>query len=283
MKVSFSSWPYPQRVAHRGAGRHAPENTLAALRVGWSSGYRMFEIDARLCGDGTVILLHDARLERTTDGHGRAGDLPFAALAGLDAGCRHAPFWTGEPIPTLERVGRWIVANGGMLNIELKASPGREREIGTAAAILARDLWRMAPVPPLLSSFSSRALAAARARAPELPRALLFEKLPDDWIERSRSLGCVAVNAHHSAWDAARIAEAHEAKLRALAYTVNDGGRIDELFAMGLDMLFTDEVSADQVSPDEVCTDGKGTGSVRTGEVVTGRQSAARTTAEGNH
>lgn len=247
MKVSFSTWPYPRRVAHRGGGRHAPENTLAALRFGWSCGYRMFEVDARLCGDGTVILLHDARLERTTDGHGRVDGQAFAALSGLDAGAWHAPFWTGETIPTLERAGRWVVANGGMLNIELKASPGREHETGTAVAAIARSLWRTAPVPPLLSSFSSRALEAARARAPELPRALLFEDLPADWIERCRALECVAVNAHHPAWDAARIAGAHDAMLHALAYTVDDGGRIEELYAMGLDMVFTDEVFTDEV------------------------------------
>lgn len=250
MKVSFSTWPYPRLVAHRGAGRHAPENTLAALRFGWSCGYRMFEIDARLCGDGTAVLMHDARLERTTNGHGRVADQTLAALAGLDAGCWHSPFWTGETIPTLEQVGRWIVANGAMLNIELKASRGREREIGTAVASLVRGLWRTAPIPPLLSSFSSRALEAARAHAPELPRALLFEELPVDWVERSHALGCVAVNAHHRAWNGARIARAHDAMLRALAYTVNDARRIDELCAMGLDMVFTDEVFTHETFPE---------------------------------
>ena len=78
-------WPYPFWIAHRGAGRLAPENTLAAFAVGHAHGYRMFECDARLSADGEVFLLHDDRLERTTDGRGEAVEQPWAALARLDA------------------------------------------------------------------------------------------------------------------------------------------------------------------------------------------------------
>ena len=67
-------WPYPRLVAHRGAGSLAPENTLAAMRVGASFGYKMVEFDAKLSQDQVAILLHDADLERTTNGHGRAAD-----------------------------------------------------------------------------------------------------------------------------------------------------------------------------------------------------------------
>ena len=67
-------WPYPRWIAHRGAGKLAPENTLAAFRLGAQHGYRMFECDAKLSADGVPFLLHDATLERTTNGQGRAGD-----------------------------------------------------------------------------------------------------------------------------------------------------------------------------------------------------------------
>ena len=61
-------WPYPRWIAHRGAGKLAPENTLAAFRLGAVHGYRMFECDAKLSADGVPYLLHDATLDRPTDG-----------------------------------------------------------------------------------------------------------------------------------------------------------------------------------------------------------------------
>lgn len=246
-RVSFADWPYPALAAHRGAGRLAPENTLAALRIGHSFGYRMFEVDAKLSGDGVALLMHDATLDRTTDGRGRVDAHPFSALARLDAGSWHSAGFAGEGIPTLERVARWALANDAMLDVEIKPSPGRERESGAAVALDVREAWHDADVPPLLSSFSPAALEAAREVAPELPRALLLAELPDDWLERCIALGCVAVVADHSRLDAARIAQAHAASLRVLAYTVDEPARANELFAAGLDVLITDAV--DRIEP----------------------------------
>jgi len=70
-------WPYPRWIAHRGAGRLAPENTLAAFARGAGHGYRMFECDVKLAADGTPFLLHDDTLDRTTSGRGSAGALPW--------------------------------------------------------------------------------------------------------------------------------------------------------------------------------------------------------------
>ena len=74
-----ADWPYPRWVAHRGAGRLAPENTLAAFRLGAAHGYRMFECDVKLSSDEVPFLLHDVTLERTTSGTGKAGALPWHA------------------------------------------------------------------------------------------------------------------------------------------------------------------------------------------------------------
>jgi glycerophosphoryl diester phosphodiesterase len=66
-------WHYPRWIAHRGAGKLAPENTLAAFRLGAAHGWRAFECDVKLSADGVPFLLHDATLERTTSGQGTAG------------------------------------------------------------------------------------------------------------------------------------------------------------------------------------------------------------------
>src|SRR5690606_25609649 len=91
-------WPYPEWVAHRGAGRVAPENTLAAFRLGASHGFRMMEYDVKLTADDVPILLHDDTLDRTSTGSGRAADFRFAELARHDFGAWHSAEYSGEPI-----------------------------------------------------------------------------------------------------------------------------------------------------------------------------------------
>src|SRR6478736_5846185 len=90
-------WPYPRWIAHRGAGKLAPENTLAAFRLGAQHGFRMFECDVKLSADGVPFLLHDTTLDRTTSGHGSAAALPWGELARLDAGAWHGRLHAGEP------------------------------------------------------------------------------------------------------------------------------------------------------------------------------------------
>jgi glycerophosphoryl diester phosphodiesterase len=97
-------------------------------------------------------------------------------------------------------------------------------------------------VPPLLSSFSPPALAAAAAVAPELPRALLMHRLPDDWLAQTRALGCVAIDLNHELLDAGLIDSAHAHGLKVLAYTVNDPARAAMLTGIGLDLVITDAV-----------------------------------------
>lgn len=248
--MALPAWPYPRHIAHRGAGKLAPENTLAAFRHGASFGYRMFEFDVKLSGDGVAVLLHDATLDRTTSGRGRADALSYSALALLDAGSWHGPAFAGEPIPTLAAIARYTCANGFQVNIEIKPVPGAEACTGAAVALDALSLWAGADVPPLLSSFSELALAEAARVAPALPRALLLDKLPDDWMDRLRRLGCVALDANHQELTRERIAAAHAAGFRVAAYTVNDPDRARELFDWDLDSLITDAVN--QIPPEVV-------------------------------
>lgn len=235
-----SAWPYPRWIAHRGAGKLAPENTLAAFALGHAHGYRMFECDARLSADGEVFLLHDDRLERTTDGRGEAVEQPWGALARLDAGAWHGPRHAGERLPTLAQVLAFCGERGCLLNIEIKPAPGDEIRTGRRVA----EVLAAASVvpPPLLSSFSPTALAAAAAVAPATPRGLLLETFRAGWLDEARALGCVAVIAECAAWTPETAAQAAAAGLRRLAYTVNDAAEAERLRALGLDGLITDRV-----------------------------------------
>ena len=243
-----AEWPYPRLIAHRGAGKQAPENTLTAMRVGHAHGYRMVEFDVKLSADNVAFLLHDATLDRTTSGRGRADALPWRELARLDAGGWHSAKYAGEPLATLAAVARWSRAHGVACNIEIKPSPGRERETGGAVALDAAALWRDADVPPLLSSYSEDALAAAREAAPALPRALLVDELPADWSRRLADLDCVALDIDHEVLTADVVRDVRRAGYRVLCYTPNTPERLGELAAFGVDGIITDAV--DQIPAD---------------------------------
>jgi glycerophosphoryl diester phosphodiesterase len=235
-------WPYPRYIAHRGAGKLAPENTLAAMRVGYAHGYRMVEFDVKLSGDGVPFLLHDDTLDRTTDARGRADALTWAELAKLDAGSWHSAPFAGETLPTLGAIARWAIANGVACNIEIKPSPGREGTTGAAVALDARALWRDATSAPLLSSFSEEALAAAQIAVPELPRAMLFEHVPADWPARLARLQCAALDTDFREIDRELVAAVHNAGYRLLCYTPNDPAQAAELVRWGVDGVITDAI-----------------------------------------
>lgn len=237
-----ADWPYPRWVAHRGAGKLAPENTLAAFRLGAQHGYRMFECDAKLSADGVPFLMHDSTLERTTNGHGAGGDQPWHVLSQLDAGSWHSRACAGEPLATLENAARFCLHNGHLLNIEIKPTPAVERRTGEVVAREARRLWAGQAIPPLLTSFKTDALAGARDTAPELPRGLLLDTLWDGWLDAARDLGCAAIVCNHALWDAQTVTQARDAGLRTLSYTVNDEWAADRLIALGTDGIITDRI-----------------------------------------
>ena len=243
----MTAWPYPLWIAHRGAGKLAPENTLAAFRLGAQHGHRAFECDVKLSADGVPFLLHDATLERTTSGVGEAALRSWGELSQLDAGGWHSPGFAGEPLPSLQAIAHFCLRNGHALNIEIKPSPGVDEQTGHVVALEASRLWVGATVPPLLSSFQPAALAAARDSAPHLPRALLLDSLRTGWLDEARALGCVAVVADYPSFDAAVISQLRAAGLRALSYTVNDPVTAQRLTALGIDGLITDAV--DRFSP----------------------------------
>jgi glycerophosphoryl diester phosphodiesterase len=244
--VDFDDWPYPALVAHRGAGKLAPENTLAAFRLGAQHGYRMFECDVRLSADGVPFLLHDDRLERTTDGVGMAGDRSWDELGKLDAGRWHSDEYGGEPVPRLEDLARWVLANRLLLDVEIKPSPGTEAKTGETVAGACAALWQDHEVPPLLTSFKVRSLEAARDAVPWLPRGLLVNELWEGWLATAQRLQCVAVVLKHTLVDVPLVRQVHGARMRVGVYTPNDTVDVARAQAAGVDMVVTDAIDVHQ-------------------------------------
>lgn len=237
----MSKWPYPHIVAHRGGGKLAPENTLAAIDTGARFGHTMIEFDVKLSQDGQIFLLHDDNLERTSNGWGMAGRLPWSDLLQVDAGSWFSRDFKGEPLPLLSQVAQRCREHGMMANIEIKPTTGTGPLTGKTVALAARELWADM-TPPLLSSFDIDALEAAQEAVPELPRGLLLDEWRDDWRALTTQLGCVSIHLNHRLLDEARIAALKDAGLRILVYTVNEPARAAELLRAGADSICTDSI-----------------------------------------
>jgi glycerophosphoryl diester phosphodiesterase len=224
-------------IAHRGASFYAPENTLAAFALAADQGARAIECDAKLTRDRKIVLIHDDRLDRTTSGKGPVKRLDLRAL---DAGSWFSPRFAGERVPTLEE-GLALWAKRGLFpQIEIKPCLGRAAPTGAAVAALVAKAWPRRLPRPVLSSFSPRALAAARKTAPELPRAYLAERLPIDWRRRLKRLGCAALHCSHKYLTEAKARRVKDAGYALRCYTVNDPARAKLLFSWGVDAVFTD-------------------------------------------
>ncbi len=222
--------------AHRGDSANAPENTLAAFQRAIGLGAAWIELDVHPSLDGELMVIHDDTVDRTTNGSGAVGQMPAAALASLDAGAWFAPPFAGERIPRLVEVLELVVPTQTRLNVEIKASPpGLPVDVPHQIVDLFRHfgLERQCVV----SSFDLAALLRVRARAPEIPLALIGngpEILP---------LACRHrlpwVHANHQTLNRALVDQAHHHGLRVNTWTVDDPATLPTWNGMGVDKLCT--------------------------------------------
>ncbi|KAF0146544.1 MAG: glycerophosphoryl diester phosphodiesterase [Rhodospirillaceae bacterium] len=235
----------PRVIGHRGAAIVAPENTLAAFRAAAGMGVTMIEFDVKLTANGYPVVFHDDTLSRTTNGHGRMRDITLEELERLDAGFWFEPAFAGEQVPTLEVALSFLISVGMSVNIELKPCPETDEQTAQIAVAAAMAYWPRDRLPPLLSSFSRRALRTARAVAPAWPQGLIVDRLPDDWHEAAVALRIVALHCQERHLSPVVVAEVKRAGLAVLAWTVNDPQRAQTLWRWGVDAVITD-------APDEI-------------------------------
>jgi glycerophosphoryl diester phosphodiesterase len=207
------------------------------LRAAAAVGTRWVEFDVQATRDDCPILLHDARLERTTDGYGIAAERTMAEIARLDAGKWFGRAFRGETVPRFEAALALLDELRLGAIIEVKAAPGDgPRTMRAALAALSRA---GISVPYILSSFDEAALAEAAGAAPMIPRALIVGSWTAPSLERARQLGCSALHVGERGLDAENVAQARKG-LPLRAYTVNTADRANTLFSWGVGAVFTD-------------------------------------------
>ena len=233
----------PPLIGHRGAAAEAPENTLASFRRAAEAGARWVEFDVKLSADGVPIVIHDARLDRTTSGRGLVRACPFAAIRKLDAGSWFDRRFAGERVPSLDEAVALCLDLGLGINVELKPCPGLAETTARAAIDTLTRHGAPRDGRVLISSFEPRCLAIAQTLAPALPRGHLCGFVPRDWPAALARYGCTTLHANQLRISRRRLAALRAAGARILLYTVNDPGRARQLLADGATAVFTDRVT----------------------------------------
>jgi len=123
--------------AHRGDNKNAPENTLPAFELAVNKGAHQIEFDVQRTKDGRLIIMHDSRVDRTTDGSGKVGDMTFEEIRALDAGGWFSPGFAGVKVPTLEETLS-VIPRTVLCNVHLKGDNKLGAEVAAAIAALDR-------------------------------------------------------------------------------------------------------------------------------------------------
>jgi glycerophosphoryl diester phosphodiesterase len=222
-------------IAHRGASALYPENTLRAFLAAAELGADMCEFDVRMTRDREVVVIHDATVNRTTDGRGRIAAMSAAEVKRLDAGARFGAEFRGERIPTLAEVVQALGAQCSgrcQMDVELKAS-GLEARV----CDILRECGRMESA--IVSSFDWDQLKIVARQDAGLRLALLGEKAPAALLEAAAAMQAFAIAPRFDIADAALCAEAHRRGLAVYVWTVDDVATMGRLIAAGVDGIMT--------------------------------------------
>lgn len=233
-------------VAHRGASRHRPENTLPSFELGVEQGADAIELDVHLTADGELVVIHDDTLERTTDGRGAVVELPLHEIRRADAGATFAgpdgsfPFRAqGLTVPTFSEVLDWLPAGVGLV-VEIKARAAVPAAVEALRAHPVRQQGRAT-----LISFDERAIEASRELDPGLPTGYLL--VPGEPFEpglryavEHGHVGVLPYEGDLGMDPTPAIAQARAYGRELGCYVVNDPGRMQLLAAYGLWGFVTD-------------------------------------------
>lgn len=216
-------------IAHRGASGLYPENTLLSFRTAIEMGAEWIELDTQLVEDELVVF-HDERLERTTDGKGYLSQCGYSELRQLDAG-------RGEQVPTLREVLE-LAAGRPQVNIELKGPKTAEPVAELLLQLFGENL--LGPDDVLASSLRIDELKRFQQLMPQVRCAPVYEVLPEELERVLQEITPWSLNLSKSLITKEVIALAKQHSSKVLAWTVNDVTEAERLFRLGVDGIFTD-------------------------------------------
>ncbi len=224
-------------VAHRGFSGKAPENTMAAFEKALKVQADGIELDVHLSRDGKLVVMHDEKVDRTTNGTGWIKDLTLAELKRLDNGSWFGEYYKNETIPTLAEVLDRVADSNMIVNIELKNAiiqyPNLEQKV-----IEEVERFQMEG-RIILSSFRHDSLQLAKKINPSIQVGALYAcGMVDPWVYAGY-LGVDAIHPHYLAATPEVVAGCHRHGIKVHPYTVNEAKEWKRLIRAGADAIIT--------------------------------------------
>jgi glycerophosphoryl diester phosphodiesterase len=225
----------PWIIAHRGASGHAPENTQAAFERAVQLGAGFIETDLHLTRDAQFVAIHDAALERTTNGRGSVRDFTLAELRRLDAGKWFDREYMGQRIPTLDEVLEFARKNDVIFYLEVKydAAWGMHHSL-VAALQKAENAART-----IVISFDQTTLAALRRVDASIMMGFLADEPGTDYVKDALELGARQLCPQAALVTQELVERAHGADLQVATWTVDDAEEMRRVIATGVDGIMT--------------------------------------------
>ena len=223
-------------IAHRGASGNAPENTMAAFRKAVALGATFIETDLQLSRDARFVAIHDATLNRTTNGQGAVHDMTLAELQKLDAGSWFGSEFAGERIPTLEEILEFSKKNDVVFYLELKPAGSWGGEHALIGA-----LRESGEIPrAVVISFDASIVLSLRKIEPTLMTGLLYDGQVEKPIQKAVEIGARQLAVRGDLVSPALLAEARKKDLQVVCWTVNHPAHMRMLIAAGVDGIMSD-------------------------------------------
>ena len=229
----------PMKIfGHRGSPSTHPENTLISFKAAHKAGVHGIELDVQLTKDGVPVVIHDERVDRTTNGIGWVKDFLYDDLIRLDAGHSFSSRYQGTPIPSLEDILKWTSSTSLSLNIELKT--GYIPYAGIEDMVLDLLSHYQLEDRTIISSFNHYSIQRVAQKNTNLETAiLLMEKLVDPW-NYIQKVGASGIHIEWLALDEHLISNTRSRGIPVRAFTVNDNAHISTMKQMGCEAIFTD-------------------------------------------
>jgi glycerophosphoryl diester phosphodiesterase len=223
-------------IAHRGASGYAPENTFAAFRRATALGAGFIETDLQLSRDARLVAIHDATVNRTTNGQGAVHDMTLAELRRLDAGSWFGSEFAGERIPTIEEILEFANKHDVVFYLEMKPSGSWGGEHALISAL--RESGEIART--VVISFDPAILAGVRKIEPTLMTGLLFEGHIPNPLDKAIEIGARQLAVRGDLVTPRLLKEARGRDLQVVCWTVNHPGHMRLLVQAGVDGIISD-------------------------------------------
>ncbi|MCL2572656.1 MAG: glycerophosphodiester phosphodiesterase [Defluviitaleaceae bacterium] len=227
-------------LAHRGASAYRPENTIPAFELAIEQKSEGFELDVHLSKDGEVVVAHDLRLERVSDGNGRICDYNLAELKKLNFS-KPIPGHQPTTVPNLAEVYQLVANTDLIVNVELKTTEELYPTLPEKLVQLEKEYNMKGRV--IYSSFNHYSLLAIKQLNPEAEIGLLYDLgLVDPWAY-AKHVKAEAINPHYYVLMALpeTVARCHQEGIKVNTWTVDDPRAIGFLLSQNVDILMTNK------------------------------------------